>query len=69
MQQTGLQLTAAGWNVGDVIAALDPNVTALAAARDDPDIATPAQPPKQFVCRHPDRSTDLRINRRPEISH
>jgi hypothetical protein len=77
MQQTTLQLTAAGWNVRDVIAALDPNVTApcssqgqaLAAAGDDPDIAQPTQSPKQFVCCHPDRSTDLRINRRREISH
>ena len=55
--------------VEDAIAAFDPHVTALAAARNDPDIAAPAQSPKQLVGRHPDRSTDLRINGRPKISH
>jgi len=77
MQQSGFQLTAAGRNVRDVIAALDPDVTApcssqgqaLTTARDDPDVAAPARPPKQLVCHHPDRSPDLRINGRPEISH
>jgi hypothetical protein len=55
--------------MGDAIATFDPDMAALTAARNDPDIATPAQSPKQFISRHPDRSTDLRIKRRPEISH
>jgi hypothetical protein len=44
--------------MGDAIAALDPDMASLAAAADDGDIAPPAQSPKQFVCRHPNRSTD-----------
>jgi hypothetical protein len=63
------QIAAPGRHMRDAIAALDPDMAALPAARDDPDIAAPAQPPKQFVCRHSDRSAGLRINRRPEISH
>jgi hypothetical protein len=55
--------------MSDAIAALDPHMAALAAARNDPDIAAPAQSPKQYIGRHPDRSTDLCINGRSEISH
>jgi hypothetical protein len=55
--------------MGNAIAALYPHVSALAAARNDGDIAAPAQSPKQFIGRHPDRSTDPYINGRPYISH
>ena len=69
VQQAGLQFAAAGRDMGDAIATFDADMAALTAARNDSDIATPAQSPKQFIGRHPDRSTDLPINRRPEISH
>jgi hypothetical protein len=77
VQQTGFQLTTAGRHMRDSIFAFDPDMAApcssqgqaLAAARDDPDVTASAQSPKHFVCRHPDRSTDLRINRRREVSN
>jgi hypothetical protein len=69
VQEAGLQIAASGRDMSDAIAALDPQVAALAAARNDPDIAAPPQSPKQFVGRHPDRSTDLCISGRSEISH
>jgi hypothetical protein len=45
VQQAGLQLAAAGRDMGDPIAAFDPDMAALTAARNDSDIATPAQSP------------------------
>ena len=49
MQEAGLQIAASGREMSDAIAALDPQVAALAAARNDPDIAAPPQSPKQLA--------------------
>jgi hypothetical protein len=53
----------------DAIATLDPHMPALATAPNDRDVAAPTQRPEQFVGRHSDRYTGLRIKRRPAITH